>query len=1063
MRARGLRQRMLLIGAAATLPVLLAMGVLARAALNDSLEVQKKQVSQLLGLASTELELRVLLEERLLKALALAPSLARDPRNFSCARFLTATAATHEQLARISLRTPGGELICASSAQDADREAGIAAEYLADPKHMRRMFIADRRSGSRGDKTLLTLVLPVTDERGKTQALLTSSIDLRFLEEQLAKMQPQAQTNIVLVNAAGTILSPPRWAGQSVADHAVMKRVAKVSDEVSFETVGIDGVERVFAARPVRSTVSEQLHLWVAASRSDIVSNAISQFAKDTLSLTLMMLALVVALWHYGNKLVLRPLVRLRQAASHLGKAQLAARTGLEHSDDEIGQLAASFDAMADQLEHHVQRIAEDLLQIRAAAVTTKKLSRAIEQSPAIVVITNTRGVIEYVNPQFTTVTGYAAAEAIGRTPAILKSGLTPDGVYATLWSTLLAGQQWRGALLNRKKNGDLFWEETRISPLMDEHGCLTHFIAIKEDVTERRRAEEALRLLKRAIEASSNGVIMVKSARQEDNPIIYTNPAFERIMGYAQDEVLGCNVRVLFNGELGSVAVEKLRDATRRGMEAEAVVRAYAKDGTARWISVSVSPVRDEDGRLTHFVNVFSDVSERVGYELELQRQANHDSLTGLANRNLLADRLAQAIAQAHRAGHAVAVLMVDLDNFKVINDSLGHAAGDMVVKAVAQRLALCVREGDTVARMGGDEFVLVMHNIQGEVDATAMMQRIVASIATPFVVEAHELHVTCSLGAAIYPKDGGNSEELLRNADTAMYRAKEQGRDSFRFYTSDMNLRLMERLNLEAELRLAIDREVFQIHYQAQVDTATQRVVGAEALARWPHERLGMIPPARFIPLAEETGLIVTLGEWLLRKACMQARSWERGTLGGPRLAVNISARQFRQKDFVSVVARALADSGLDPDHLELELTESMVMSNPDEAVVLLHDLKALGVHLALDDFGTGYSSLNYLKRFPIDVLKLDQSFVRGVLSDSDDAAIARSVIALAHSLNLRVVAEGVESEEQRQFLSTARCDIMQGYHFSRPLPAADFAALLQSAFAWEDQVVSATTSSH
>ena len=1040
---------MLLVGAAATLPILVAMGFQARAVLQDNLVRQQRDTDQLLAMAASQLELRLSLEERLLRTLALVPGLTDMANGAACQNFSRATAAREAPSPVVSLRDSQGAIVCSSAGiETAVRDD---PEYFADARHLQRLAIGDYRIARSPGRSRLTLVLPLPGRTGETGTLLTSTLDLHFLEEELEKLKPTAQTNIVLVNAAGIILSPPRWSGDSVAEHPVMKRIVAAPGKLSFEARGIDGHERIFASRPVHSATKEPLYLWVAASRSDIVALALRQFVGDTLTMTAMMLALIVALWHYGNKLVLRPLARLREAAAKLGKAHLSVRTGLPHSDDEIGQLAVSFDAMAEQMERHVKRIAADLVEIREAGVTMRKLSRVVEQSPTIVVITDTRGVIEYVNPKFTSLTGYGAAEVIGRTPALLKSGLTPAAVYQDLWSTLLDGRQWRGELLNRKKCGELFWEDTRISPLMDDDGRITHFIAVKEDTTERRKVEAQLHKLSLAVEHSPVSVMIT----DHQGTIEYVNPRFTEVTGFAANEVFGKNPRILKSGTTGQHVYQGLWQSITSGREWSGELQNRNRNGELFWESEKIAPIVDTSGKISHFVALKEDITERKNYQAELERQATRDALTGLANRSLLSDRMGQALAQAHRSGHAAAVLLVDLDNFKLINDSLGHATGDLLVKAMAERLSGCVREGDTVARMGGDEFVIIMHHVRDESDVTAMMQRIVATIATPLDIEGRELHVTCSTGAALYPKDGTSGEDLLRNADTAMYRAKEQGRDSFRFYTADMNQRMMDRLTLEAELRLAIDRQQFSLHYQPQVDTDSGRLIGAEALLRWSHAEMGMIPPSRFIPLAEETGLIVPLGEWILREACAQSRRWQAAGLPPLRLAVNISARQFRQKNFAERLVGILEETGLAADLLELGLTESMVMQKPDEAVKLLQRLKRPGLHLSLDDFGTGYSSLSYLKRFPIDVLKLYQSFVRGVLSDADDAAIARSVIGLGHSLNLKVIAEGVETEAQRAFLAAEKCDAMQGYHFSRPLPAAAFAALLQSRSAGDSTV--------
>ena len=571
------------------------------------------------------------------------------------------------------------------------------------------------------------------------------------------------------------------------------------------------------------------------------------------------------------------------------------------------------------------------------------------------------------------------------------------------------------------------------------------HIRQIAADLAEIRRTEESLRLRERAIEASGNGIILVKVSKDEDSPIIYANPAIQRMTGYAIGEVIGRNPRFLFGEDRDQPGLRSLRAGIKKGQEVKALLRHYRKDGTQFWNEVSVSPVHDAEGRLTHFIDVFNDVTERVRYQEELERQATHDALTGLANRNLLNDRLQHAIARAERRGGIVAVLFTDLDYFKYVNDSLGHTVGDELLKAVAAAISGCVRDVDTVARPGGDEFVLVLADAESENDVLSAMTRVLEAVSRQYPVAGHDLHVSCSIGASLYPRDGRDAVTLLKNADTAMYRAKEGGRNRGQFYQEDMNARLGERLSLENELRRALERGELLLHYQPQVDLRSGAIVGAEALIRWQHPERGLVPPDRFIAIAEETGLIVPIGEWVLDTACAQAGAWRKAGLTRLRMAVNISARQLRHKSLAESIRHALGAGGLDADSLELEITESMVMHNPAEVIGLLQSLKALGVRIAVDDFGTGYSSLAYLKRFPIDVLKIDQSFVRGIAADRSDAAIARTVINLARSLYLHTIAEGVETAEQAGLLHGWTCDEAQGYLFSRPLPAEDFTALL------------------
>jgi diguanylate cyclase (GGDEF)-like protein len=454
---------------------------------------------------------------------------------------------------------------------------------------------------------------------------------------------------------------------------------------------------------------------------------------------------------------------------------------------------------------------------------------------------------------------------------------------------------------------------------------------------------------------------------------------------------------------------------------------------------------VRDETGRVTHVVSIVNDVTERVRYESDLAHRANHDSLTGLANRNLLDDRLDQAIAGAHRYGRLMGVVYLDLDHFKIINDSLGHRAGDVLLRQVADRLLHVVRDVDTVARAGGDEFVIVLYDADGGDDVLSTMQRVQAAMTAPFHVEGQELHVNCSMGASVYPRDGTDAQALLKNADAAMYHAKEQGRNGYHCYTATMDTSPGTRLATVQGLRRAIENGDFELHYQPLVCATDGTIVGAEALLRWRHPEDGLVPPSQFIRVAEETGLIVPIGDWVLDTACAQNARWQ--AEGYPRIvvAVNLSARQFHHDDMAEVVRRALRRHGLKAGWLELELTESVLMKNVSDAAATLAELSALGVRLALDDFGTGYSSLAYLKRFPFHKLKIDQSFVRDISRDADDAAIVRAVIAMAQGLGLRVIAEGVETREQRDFLRAHGCDELQGHLLGKPMPAEAFTALL------------------
>jgi diguanylate cyclase (GGDEF)-like protein len=434
------------------------------------------------------------------------------------------------------------------------------------------------------------------------------------------------------------------------------------------------------------------------------------------------------------------------------------------------------------------------------------------------------------------------------------------------------------------------------------------------------------------------------------------------------------------------------------------------------------------------------AEMVERRRADQRVLHMSHHDALTGLPNRTLLADRVGQAVARGHRSGGKAALLFLDLDRFKIVNDSLGHATGDLLLQAVAARLSGCLRDEDTAARLGGDEFIVSLPDIGDAAEAAAVASRILAELARPVTIAGQTLHAECSIGIALFPDDGDNPETLIRNADTAMYHAKESGRGNFQFFNTQMTERVSRRLSTETSLRRGIERGEFRLFYQPLIDAATGCVVGAEALLRWPQADARIVSPAEFIPVAEDTGLIVPLGEWVLRAACAQAKAWQ-VRQPGLRMAVNLSARQFQQRNLVEMVARVLAETGLAPELLELELTEGMLMHNVEEAVRTMGQLHAMGLRLAIDDFGTGYSSLSYLKRFPIHTLKIDRSFVRDISTDADDAAIVTAIVAMARSLDLEVTAEGVETAQQASFLRTLRCNLVQGFHFGRPVPAEDF----------------------
>ncbi|MHC3975225.1 cyclic di-GMP receptor MorA, partial [Pseudomonas aeruginosa] len=571
--------------------------------------------------------------------------------------------------------------------------------------------------------------------------------------------------------------------------------------------------------------------------------------------------------------------------------------------------------------------------------------------------------------------------------------------------------------------------------------------LGIARDISQQRRAERELRMAATVFEHSTAAIMVTDPAGY----IVQVNDSFSRLTGYSPADVLDQQPRLLTADRQEANQLKHVLASLQHSGSWEGEILQKRKTGELYPSWVGITAVRDEEGDLVSFVCFFSDISERKASERRIHRLAYYDALTHLPNRTLFQDRLHTALQQAERNGQWVVLMFLDLDRFKPINDSLGHAAGDRMLQEVATRLSACVSQDDTVARMGGDEFTLLLPS-QGDREialkrAIQVAELILGRLARPFTLEGREFFVTASIGVALSPQDGAELSLLMKNADTAMYHAKEMGKNNFQFYQAEMNARALERLELESDLRRALELGEFVLHYQPQFTGDGRRLTGAEALLRWQHPRRGLVPPSEFIPVLEEIGLVAQVGDWLLAEACKQLRSWHKAKVRVPKVSVNLSARQFADGQLGERIAAILYETGIPPACLELELTESILMSDVAEAMQILSGLKRLGLAIAVDDFGTGYSSLNYLKQFPIDVLKIDRSFVDGLPHGEQDAQIARAIIAMAHSLNLMVIAEGVESQAQLDFLREHGCDEVQGYLFGRPMPAEQFGMLYAS----------------
>ncbi len=677
-----------------------------------------------------------------------------------------------------------------------------------------------------------------------------------------------------------------------------------------------------------------------------------------------------------------------------------------------------------------------------------------------------------YVNPAFETISGYKAEDILGKNCRFLQ------GTDRNAPSNLAARQTMRDALdravpcsvilHNFRKDGRAFWNELFMAPIFDAEGVLTHCVGIQNDVTARVEAETALQqahdelerrvaertealrqqeqFLRKVLDTDPN-LIFVKNA---DGVYTLANQALAALYGTTPAELVG-KTDADFNHNANEVAQfsEDDRDVIRFRREkfipAEVITDC---EGRAHWLQTVKRPLASPDGAVEHLLGICTDITARKEAENQIAHQAFHDTLTDLPNRALLLNRMEQGLARAARTGDAIGLLFVDLDNFKVVNDSLGHEAGDTLLQTIAGRLRGCVRPGDTVARLGGDEFVILLEELSGEKEAAAIAERAVEALHLPFRLGERDVFPGASIGLTLTVLDDVRTAgDLLRDADTAMYQAKLQGKGRYTLFDMSMNTRAQERLELETDMRQAIANGEFVVFYQPIMDLQSGRLAGVEALVRWQHPTRGMISPAKFIPIAEETGLIVPLGRWVLRQACLEARRWQTQYPDAHNfvMSVNLSIRQMLEKDIIAQVAAILEETGLAPEYLKLEITESMMLQDTSATIETMTALRDLGIRLAIDDFGTGYSSMSYLSQLPLNTLKIDRSFINRIGVSGGDEAIVRAIISLARTLRLSVTCEGIETQEQFTYLQDLGCDLGQGFLMHKPLPAAQIEALL------------------
>ena len=678
------------------------------------------------------------------------------------------------------------------------------------------------------------------------------------------------------------------------------------------------------------------------------------------------------------------------------------------------------------------------------------------DASPLGIFVSDVAGGCVYTNAAYSAISGLSAEQMLGRDWSAL---IHPEDRLRVLAEYEVAEQgnlPFQTEMRVLRNDGSSVWASLNAAPMRAGETRLGQVQTI-EDISQRKMSEHILQLAEDALfdekeraQVTLNSIGDAVLTTDLTGRVSYLNLVAETMTGWTREAALGRPLNEVFrilDGATREIAANPAQEAIDLdktvGLAAGCLL--VRQDGSEFAIEDSAAPIHNRDGQVMGAVIVFHDVSESRSMALKMAHLAQHDFLTGLPNRLLLTERLSQAIGIAHRHQKQVALLFLDLDYFKHVNDSLGHSIGDQLLQSVGSRLTSCVRATDTVCRQGGDEFVILLAEIEQHKDAALVAETLITAFGVPHLIAGHELHVPLSIGISVYPDDGSDADTILQNADAAMYHAKASGRNNYQFFRTEFNTQAVQRLVLESSLRRAMKMGEFVLYYQPKIDLNSGLMTGAEALIRWLDPELGMVYPAQFVPVAEECGLIVPIGRWVLREACNQIQRWRNAGLQVVPVAVNISAVEFRHKDFLPGVAQILEETGIDAYYLELELTESILMHEAESSATVLEALKAMGVRLAIDDFGTGYSSLSYLKRFPIDTLKIDQSFVQDIVNDADDAAIVSAVIGMARNLKQRVIAEGVETYAQLSFLRNQQCDEGQGFQFSHPLAARDFSAWL------------------
>lgn len=957
------------------------------------------------------------------------------------------------ELGQFALADPDGKVSCNSI-------PWLTAQNVADQNYFKQAILLkgegyiDEANDQDPQHYSAILARALHDHSGNLLKVVLVKMDFSWTSEEAEVAHLPENSHLLLLDGKGKVITGSSnvldWTDKNIADTAFYRQI--LADQGSaFYGTGFDGAESLIISHQF-STNAGDMRVVIDVPRDTLLQSAYRNLAITLLCSVVLLVLLFMLVYYWSDKFFLSRMLALERTAQNLADGNLNARAQLV-GGDEIGQLAQSFNAMADSLQTQHANLQETNIELQRemdrrraieqeSARQLHRINTLLQNSMEGIHILDMEGHILEVNTAFCNMLGYSYAEMLRLNVADWDAQRSKTQLLEDF--KLMVGKSLQFETEHRRKDGSLINVELSVCGVEIDGRC--YIYASSRDISARKQAETSLRIAAVAFEVKESMVITDK-----DGVILRVNRAFCESTGYTSEEAIGQTLSLCKSGRHNTAFYQGMWEALMRTGGWQGEVWDKRKNGETYPVWLTISTVNGVDGCATHYVGSYVDITERKATEEKIHNLAFYNTLTQLPNRRLLLDRLSHALASSERSSLQGALLFINLDRLSVINNTLGYNIGDLLLQEVANRLKACVRDADTVACLGGDEFVVLLEDLSEQaIDAAGQAEligdKILTALRHPYQLATHTCRSTPSIGATLFNGHEASIEELLKKTDIAMYQAKQAGRNTLRFFDPIMQNSLHERTSLENQLRQALETQQFQLYYQMQVDSANQ-VIGAETLIRWIHPELGFVSPAQFIPLAEETDLILPIGLWVLETACAQIKAWEQdATTRELVLAVNVSPKQFRQANFVSQVHTSLQHYGINPARLKLELTEGMLVENIEDIIAVMHTLKALGIQFSLDDFGTGYSSLQYLRKLPLNQLKIDQSFVRDMTASSGDNAIVQTIIAMAHGLNLNVIAEGVETEEQRALLASYGCQHYQGYLFSKPVPVAQFEALLK-----------------